>query len=277
MMTEAEMRDEIRRLAPFHHDVALPYGLRTHVPELSRRDVERTRVASLLEHAWAPLLQACGGSLRGRRVLDVACNCGGFSVEAARAGAEHVLGIDVVDRYVEQALFLKRALGLDQVEFRKMPIEELDEAGVERFDVTLCLGILYHLEDPVGQMRRIAAVTRSVILIDTTLAGGPFARRPLWRMNFLPAATAESAEASTGLWRRARVCQMQPNARAVEELLRFLGFTAVRRLRPRRAGLERRYYLGQRATFLASRADAGVEIWAGRGPVHPVRQEAGKG
>jgi tRNA (mo5U34)-methyltransferase len=107
-LTEQEIREEIERLSPFFHDIELPYGLRTYVPELSRRDSERKRLARLLRHFWPTLLSVYGGSLRGQRVLDLACNCGGLSVEAAKAGAEYVLGIDIVDRYLEQAEFVKQ-------------------------------------------------------------------------------------------------------------------------------------------------------------------------
>jgi tRNA (mo5U34)-methyltransferase len=64
----------VRRLAPFHHDIELAPGIRTYVPELARREFEKTRLQSLLDHAWPTLLAATGGSLVGKRVLDVACN-----------------------------------------------------------------------------------------------------------------------------------------------------------------------------------------------------------
>ena len=258
--TEAELKAEIRRLAPFHHDVALPYGLRTHIPELSRREVEQTRLPSFMRHAWPSLLEACGGSLDGLRVLDVACNCGGFSVEAARSGAAHVLGIDLVDHYIEQANFIKNALGLQGVNFKKMALEDLDEATVGRFDVTFCLGILYHLENPVMAMKAIASVTDRVMIVDTKITGSRFFQKPFWEMNLavVPASEAapprtESKFASTSLWRSDKVCQFTPNALAVTALLEFLGFREVRHLKPTAKGVEPRYYKGRRATFLALR------------------------
>lgn len=83
MMTKQELTDELRRLAPFHHSIELPHDLSTHIPSLARRPVESTRLSNLVKHAFPALVDRCGGSLRGRRVLDVACNCGGFSVQAA--------------------------------------------------------------------------------------------------------------------------------------------------------------------------------------------------
>src|SRR5262245_19534323 len=184
MMTEQTIKGELQRLAPFHHDVELPYGLRTHVPEVSRREVERTRVPNLVKHLWPALLEACGGSLRGQRVLDLACNCGGFSMAAARSGADYVLGIDIVDRYLEQANFIKHALGLTQVEFKKMAVEDLDEARVGHFDVTFCFGILYHFENPVLAMKRVAAVTRRTLVVDSNVV--PHRPEPIWIMDFRP-------------------------------------------------------------------------------------------
>jgi SAM-dependent methyltransferase len=252
-MTEQEIREGLRCLAPFHHNVELPYGLRTHIPGLSRRKLEYTRLASLVKHAFPSLLQLCGGSLQGRRVLDVGCNCGGFSVEAAQRGAEYVLGIDVVDRYLEQAEFIKRALGLRQIEFKKMAVEDLDESIVGEYDITFCFGLLYHLENPVSSMKKLSSVTRRIMVVDTSVARFPLTRRPVWIMNFPPAAGLEPEAISTSLWRTKRNCQFLPNARAVTELLKLLGFSKVTRLKPTKRGIGKRYYMGKRATFLAVR------------------------
>ena len=253
-MTKEELEAGVRALAPFHHAIDLPEGVSTFVPDMSRRPRERTRIDSLVRHAWPDLLAACGGSLEGKRVLDVACNCGGFSVEASRSGAARVLGIDVAEHYIRQAQFVQEALGLEGVEFRTQDLLDLDPER-ERFDVTFCFGILYHLENPILAMRRLAAVTEHAMLIDTAVLRHPLLRRkPLWRMNFPPPATAASQDATTSLWRKhQRFCQFSPSARAVTELLQFLGFAHVTRLKPRVSGLEKRYYKGTRATFLAVR------------------------
>jgi len=249
-MTEQEIKKEIQRLAPFHHDVELPYGLRTHIPELSRRGVERTRVSNLVKHLWPSLLQACGGSLRGLRVLDVACNCGGFSVEAAKNGADHVLGVDITEHYIEQANFIKRALGLEQLEFTKTAVEDLD-SDANRFDVTFCFGILYHLENPLQVMKKLASMTNRVMAVDTELFPTFFTQRPLWLMNFMTPPNSQARDITTALWRTERVCQFRPNAKAVEDLLKYLGFSVVTKLSPWGKALEKRYYVGRRAAFLA--------------------------
>ena len=253
-LTEQEIRDEVNRLAPFHHNVELPYGLRTHVPGLSRRPLETTRLPNLVKHAFPALIEACGGSLRGKRVLDVACNCGGFSVQAAKLDSEYVLGIDVVDHYIEQAGFIKLALGLKRVEFKVMDIDSLDETTVGLFDVTFCFGILYHLENPIRVMRKLASITKSVMLVDTTVIRTPTQKMPLWAMHFPPVSTADSIDVTTSRWRgKGGTIEFYPNEKAVADLLRFLGFLKVVKIEPVRKGLERRYYTGDRVTFLAIR------------------------
>ena len=257
-LTEREIRNEVNRLAPFFHRVELPYDLSTHVPELSRRPIEYTRVANLVRHAFPTLIDACGGSMQGKRVLDVACNCGGFVVETAKLGSAYVLGIDIVDRYIEQANFIRRALDLERVEFKVLDIESLDESTVGLFDVSLCLGILYHLENPVRTMKRLASVTKSIMLVETQVMrtpafAKPFVRKPLWSMNFPPASTKESKYATTSLWHTERVVQFIPNEYAVVDLLKFLGFSKVEKIIPKQKGLEKKYYTGSRATFLAVR------------------------
>jgi tRNA (mo5U34)-methyltransferase len=254
-MTEQEIKHQVQRLAPFHHDVELPFGIRTCLPELSRREAERTRFSTLVRHGFPTVLEMCGGSFHGLRVLDVACNCGGFSMYAAQHGADYVLGIDIVDRYLEQADFLRRASGHRQIEFKKLSVEEIDEERVGQFDVTFFLGILYHLENPILGMKRVASVTRRMVVVDTNLMRSAFMRGPMWRMNFPAVATDQSKDFSTSLWRTERVCQFEPTKEAVMQLLAFVGFPHVTLIKPTEKGLEPRYYRGKRATFVAVRSE----------------------
>ncbi|HEU4960656.1 MAG TPA: DUF1698 domain-containing protein [Sphingomonas sp.] len=256
-MPRATMESELKRLAPFHHAIDLPYGLSTHLPEFSRQEREKTRLKSLLDHAWPAILEACGGTLEGKRVLDIACNCGGFAVAAAQAGAKQVVGIDVEDHYLEQANFIRDALALDNLEYRKLHLEELSPETVGRFDLILCFGILYHLENPVLSLKRIAGVADGALVVDTTLMRIPvinnlLKRWPMWHMKCVPAVDDTAWNITTSRWRKAEFLQFYPNAAAVIELMRYAGFDGVRQLPATAKGLEPRYYSGGRATFIGS-------------------------
>src|SRR5690606_4521657 len=97
----------LSRLAPFAHDVDLGGGHNT------APDVHRVR--DLTNLLFPALLRMCGGNLSGMRVLDLACNCGGFAFAARRYGADEVVGVDARERHVEQARAIAAHLGVDGV------------------------------------------------------------------------------------------------------------------------------------------------------------------
>lgn len=81
------------------------------------------------------------------RVLDLGCHEGGYAIEFGLHGAT-VVGIEGREANIEKARFAAETLGLSQVTFRHADVREIDEQTLGRFDVVLCLGILYHLEAP---------------------------------------------------------------------------------------------------------------------------------
>lgn len=90
-----------------------------------------------------------------------------FSFEAGKYGAKEVIGIDADDKNIEQANAIKKYLGTKNVKFLKLTAEEISEKDLGKFDITILTGILYHLEDPIGVMKRISEVTISTLLIDS--------------------------------------------------------------------------------------------------------------
>lgn len=81
--------------------------------------------------------RVAAGYCRGRRVLDICCYVGGFSLAAARLGqATHVLGIDASEKAVEQARANAVANGIENVNFEVgecfETLERLRDSG-ERF------------------------------------------------------------------------------------------------------------------------------------------------
>src|SRR5438067_2455320 len=58
-----------------------------------------------------------GGSLAGRRVLDLGCNAGYWSLAAIEAGADFVLGIDGRQMHIDQANLVFEARGVDPARY----------------------------------------------------------------------------------------------------------------------------------------------------------------
>ena len=127
---------------------------------------------------FEPLVEHYGGSLEGRRVLDLGCNAGFWSLMALEAGCEFVWGIDGRPMHIDQASFVLSVRGVAPRRYRLTTanIFELDLSQEPPFDIVLCLGLLYHVSKPVELLESVAAVNSELLLIDTALspAAGPY-------------------------------------------------------------------------------------------------------
>jgi SAM-dependent methyltransferase len=168
----------LRKAGPFHHDILLPGGGVT-TPETHR-------MRFFEEAFWPSILNLTGGSLAGKRVLDVGCNCGGFSFLAARSGADEVTGIDVRQSHVDQAEFLRGHLGMHQVRFEAADLVSFasrQEPGA--FDIVLLMGVMYHFADPIGAFRAVSQLASQHVVIDAHVHYSTDPQReemPLWWM-----------------------------------------------------------------------------------------------
>ena len=59
---------------------------------------------------WKHIAPELPQDLSGASVLDIGCNGGFYSIELKKRGASRVLGVDVDDRYLEQARFASQIL-----------------------------------------------------------------------------------------------------------------------------------------------------------------------
>ncbi len=112
--------------------------------------------------------EASPAGLSGKTLLDVGCNAGFYSFEAKRRGAKRVLGVDGQRQHVRQGLFVRKVLGLE-VEFRRLNVYELTPRDVGQFDITLALGLLYHLKHPILALENLYQVTKELLIIETAI------------------------------------------------------------------------------------------------------------
>ena len=102
----------------------------------------------------------------GKRVLDTFCANGSFSFEAVRMGATEVLGVDFDPPRIEAGNFvgsLLRGHGWNVApEFRSGDVYDLSSVVSGRtFDVTVMIGGLYHVADPVLVLKQARRVTET--------------------------------------------------------------------------------------------------------------------
>ena len=108
----------------------------------------------------------------GLSALDLASHQGWFAIRAAQAGFERVHGIETRASHIEDSRLMARLYGLRQVSFEQADIHDLDPGTVGTFDVVMMLGLLYHLENPVGALRLCRALCNRMCLVETQIVPG---------------------------------------------------------------------------------------------------------
>lgn len=99
--------------------------------------------------------------------LDVACHEGFYAVEMAKRGIPHVLGVDVREESLRKARFVASALEMHGLAFQQANAEQIRPETVGQFELTLFLGLLYHLENPMLCLRNASAVTTEMCIVET--------------------------------------------------------------------------------------------------------------
>ena len=108
-----------------------------------------------------------GSSLAGRRVADLACHQGYFASRMAARGADEVLGVDARDSHVADTNLIADVLGYEQMRAIQSDIHAVDTDALGTFDVVMMLGLIYHLENPIGAIRVAHALTSRVCFLET--------------------------------------------------------------------------------------------------------------
>lgn len=141
-----------------------------HVNEPSRWEMQ-SPTSSRIKRIVQIVSDICQKPWEKLRVLDLACLEGGFSIEFALRGA-NVLGIEGREANIAKARFAKDALSLTNVDFIQDDVRNISPEKYGRFDVVLCLGILYHLNSPdvFSFVEKIAEICDRLVVIDTELS-----------------------------------------------------------------------------------------------------------
>ena len=103
------------------------------------------------------------GDLQGKRVLDIGCGSGRYSVEFGRRGAAEVVGVD----FAEDMLALARQYAEASQVSDRVHFERADFASFsspQTFDVAVAIGFFDYIEQPDAVLARIRAVTSGRLL-----------------------------------------------------------------------------------------------------------------
>ena len=96
--------------------------------------------------------------LSGKAVLDVGCG-GGILAESMAALSAQVTGIDLGDKALQVARLHLLESG-QQVDYRKIAVEELAAEQPGHYDVVTCMELLEHVPDPASTVRACAQLVK---------------------------------------------------------------------------------------------------------------------
>ena len=83
-----------------------------------------------------------------------------------------MLGVDARESHVSDSTLIRDIYDLDQLSFEQGDIHTQSVAKRGQFDVVLMLGLLYHLENPVGALRTCRELCKNLCLIETQIVPG---------------------------------------------------------------------------------------------------------
>lgn len=224
------MEDELKwaKNQKWFYEFILPDGTKTesYLPEHARK-IHTDREKVLRDYL---------GSFSGgfTKAIDVSCHEGFFSLVLAQY-FNLVIGIDKNQDSLEKARRILNLLGYAKIRFENSSVENWNEN--EDADFVLCFGLLYHVENPIQILRKLARLARKAICIETQV---------------LPYQIAGKVEDGSYLWQRDinglfGLCldyshtkeggltdlALVPSRDAVEFLLKHFGFKKINFYQPK--------------------------------------------
>tara|TARA_A100001015_G_C14923058_1_gene685098 strand:- start:396 stop:1271 length:876 start_codon:yes stop_codon:yes gene_type:complete len=106
--------------------------------------------------------------IKNKRVVDLGCNLGYFSLFSLHCGAKFVKGIDVRDKKLPIAEFICKEAGYDNVDFEKVDFSITTgmHKALEDIETIICSGIIYHIQNHHQFFKNMTQSSASCIIID---------------------------------------------------------------------------------------------------------------
>jgi tRNA (mo5U34)-methyltransferase len=250
-----DLKTELESGPRWMYDWPLGPGITVPLIHHELPDVHRTR-AEVIEPVARAALAGAGANAIG---IDLGCSEGFFSQLLLDWGACSVLGIDVRDVNLIRAALLRDHFGIppEQLRFHRSNVNDLDPEEFGRYDVVLALGLVYHLEDPVGFLRIARALTAGVFIVESQLTRQDAAIEYGWgaansclSTDASFAAAVECYETDCTTASPTGTLSLIPNRAALELMLRVAGFEDIDWLEPGEDHNEQ-YRRGDRAIAVA--------------------------
>jgi SAM-dependent methyltransferase len=241
-LSNQQLQEKIDSFDYWHYG----FDLGNNVVIKPTHEADNEKRSNLRDFVWPMVLELFGGSLKGLRVLDIACNAGFWSLEAHKSGADYVLGLDARPTHVEQAELVRDALRIDpgQLAYKHMDIYDISPETVGgQYDLVLLLRVLNHLSNPLLALQKIRKVSRAYLVADIKLVD--------YQQPVLELRRENQADPRTGV---DLGVALRPSRPAVEMMLHCCGFAGLKEIPPR-PPLPKSHFDGLRMILSAQVAD----------------------
>jgi tRNA (mo5U34)-methyltransferase len=176
-----ELSRQVKRLAPWHHDIELTTDLSTgrvfsESGTLTQAENEGVSLISPRRRFFARMKRLFPDGLSGQHFLDCACNAGAYCFWARELDAARIVGFDVREHWINQAKFVQQHrtfAPVDRIEFHVKDLYDVPRLELRPFDLTYFSGIFYHLPDPITGLKIAADLTRDILILNTAMMPNP--------------------------------------------------------------------------------------------------------
>lgn len=228
--SKPETENELKKYSDWFYPFSFENGASTTVSNDQVLEIHASRSALIFPY----LDDIFDGKWSSLSCCDIACNQGWFSSQMALRGAKSVLGIDARKEHIEMADKIKQLSGIPNLSFVQQNLFDIIPEKTGTFELTLFLGILYHLDNPMGALRILRSITKKMCVIETQVATGNTQLECTWgdtlyRRNGPGIAVLSSDEHHV---HGSNVLTFVPSAEALYAMLFAVGFSRIYRCIP---------------------------------------------
>jgi ubiquinone/menaquinone biosynthesis C-methylase UbiE len=101
--------------------------------------------------------------LAGKRVIDVGCGDGNYTMELMAGNPKYILGVDAAEAAVDLAR--ETTKNFTDIEFRVGNIYNLNDIN-DHFDIAIVRGVLHHLNDAPKAIHSVMSIADELVVIE---------------------------------------------------------------------------------------------------------------
>lgn len=163
-------------------------------------------------------------------ILDIGGGEGAMSIGLWQIGFRDITMIEARPLNIEKAKFAGNHFNA-KIQYQLTTVEDFLQKNNNNYDITLFMGILYHLLNPFEILKAIGMLTNRFMVIESALAL-PRLRGFDNRADYSPSDAAFFVRIDSALSQTAGLCDLElwPNMAAVEMLVQHAGFRELQLL-----------------------------------------------